>query len=203
MDIGALSKVSAKTAEEVCKTYKASDDAAAALEPEQTPAGFLAALIERNLMIDAIRFLAHALPKREAVWWACLSARDAQGEDAERKLVMTLDAAEQWVRKPTEENRRLALARGNAIAEGDSPAAFAAQGAGWSSGSMGPRDGPDVESQEWMTGLAVFMAVLIAATSDAEAVEERLKAGLERGIDIANGGAGRNGENGGAGSNGE
>ena len=28
---------------------------------------------------DAVRFLAHALPKREAVWWACLCVRKAAG----------------------------------------------------------------------------------------------------------------------------
>ena len=98
------------------------------------------------------------------------------------------------MRKPTEENRRLALARGSAMAAGDSPAAFAAQGAGWSSGSMGPKDGPAVDSQEWMTGLAVFMAVLIAATVEPEQVQTNLTDALQRGLDIAGGGTGRNGE---------
>ena len=194
MEIGALSKVSAKTAEEVCKIYKPSDDAAGVLQPEHSPGAFVAALVDRDLVPDAMRFLAHALPKREAVWWACLSARDALDDDADRKIVLTLESAENWVRKPTDENRRLALARGNAIAAGDSPAAFAAQGAGWSSGSMGPKDGPEVESQEWMTGLAVFMAVLIAATSNPDQVQASLAEALQRGLDIASGGTGRNGD---------
>ena len=191
MEIGALSKVSAKTAEEVCKIYKPSDDAADVLQPEHSPAAFVAALVDRDLVPDAMRFLAHALPKREAVWWACLSAREALDDDADRKIVLTLESAENWVRKPTDENRRLALARGNAIAAGDSPAAFAAQGAGWSSGSMGPKDGPEVDTQEWMTGLAVFMAVLIAATSNPDQVQASLAEALQRGLDIAGGGTGR------------
>ena len=194
MEIGALGKISAKTAEEVCKIYTPSDDAAGVLQPEHSPAAFVAALVERDLTLDAMRFLAHALPKREAVWWACVSAREALGEDADRKIVLTLESAENWVRKPTEENRRLALARGSALAAGDSPAAFAAQGAGWSSGSMGPKDGPPVDSQEWMTGLAVFMAVLIAATAEPEQVQTSLADALQRGLDIAGGGTGRNGE---------
>ena len=47
------------------------DDAAKALlDDKQTPRQFLQLLGKQQLYSDAVRFLAHALPKREAIWWA-------------------------------------------------------------------------------------------------------------------------------------
>ena len=104
---------------------------------------------------------------------------------------MTLDAAEAWVRKPSDENRRLAKARADAIIDTQAPAAWAATAAGWSSGSIGPKDVPDIPPEPFMTGVATFTAVLLAAGVDPENAEARFTGYLERGIDIAKGGTGR------------
>ena len=72
MSPGPFAKVDAKTAEEVCHRYPASDEAKGLLRPDLTPRQYLDLLVENGHPADACQFLAHALPKREAVWWACL-----------------------------------------------------------------------------------------------------------------------------------
>ena len=50
---------------------KLGDEARALLRPEWSAQQYLGALIATGHLPDAIRFLAWALPRREAVWWAC------------------------------------------------------------------------------------------------------------------------------------
>src|SRR3546814_12691022 len=76
-----------------------------------TPDAFLKALMERGLRMDAVRFLAHALPKREGTWWACIAAREAADADGRLEYRAALEAAEKWVMKPLDESRREAMER--------------------------------------------------------------------------------------------
>src|SRR5271154_4069661 len=61
-------------------------------------AGVIAALTDAGFPIEAVRVFAHALPKREAVWWACMCATHtspsavAEGDRKAREL------SEAWVR---------------------------------------------------------------------------------------------------------
>src|SRR5438477_10479612 len=103
-----LKKIPAPTAAEVCKLFKLSAAGQRMLDPAATPGDFLDALAKAGHFTDAVRFLAHALPKREAVWWACLAARETMLEDAAPEVQDALKAAEAWVFKPVEENRRAA-----------------------------------------------------------------------------------------------
>ncbi len=75
------------------------------IELWQDPAGLLAALVARELLPSAARYLAFALPEREAVWWACRCAAHtaSQPSAAERKAIA---AAEAWVRRPDEASQR-------------------------------------------------------------------------------------------------
>ncbi len=109
---------------------------------DQAPRSFLDALIEAGEFPDAVRFLAHALPKREAVWWACLCAREAAGADPPEPVAAALRAAEAWVADPSEENRRAAVARGRGGRAAAPPAGCAAAAAFWSGGSLGPARRP-------------------------------------------------------------
>src|ERR671937_2023253 len=97
-----LAKVTAKTAAEVCKHFPLGDEAKKLLRDGQTPAQFLDLLIEKQQFPDAVRFLAHALPKREAVWWACLSGRSVAGSSPPPPIAGALQAAEKWVSDPSE-----------------------------------------------------------------------------------------------------
>lgn len=145
-----------------------------------------------ELLIEATRLIAHALPAREAVWWACACSHHtaASGTDpaAEAKV---REAAEEWVRKPTDEHRRAAMKEAEAMGFG-SPEAWAAVGAFWSGDSMAPPEAPKVPPQPHFTGLAVAGSVaLAAARGPAVRRDDRLVRFLASAKDIAAGGAGR------------
>lgn len=148
------------------------------------------ALVEAGMVNDAARLVAHALPKREAVWWACMCARATETApppaDAEALL-----AAETWVRKPEETNRRRAMAKAEA-AGFRTPESWAAIGAFWSGGSMAPEGQPVVPPGDHLTGLAIAGAVALAAVrKHPERAEATLRSFLASAFDIAAGGAGR------------
>ena len=88
---GELAKVTAKTAAEVCKHFPLGEEAKKLLRDGLTPVQFLNMLIEKQQFPDAVRFLAHALPKREAVWWACLCSRVIAGSNPPPKIAAAFD----------------------------------------------------------------------------------------------------------------
>lgn len=150
----------------------------------------LEALSAAGLLTDAARLVAHALPKREAVWWACMCARATEPAPAAADAE-ALAAAETWVRRPEEANRRQAMAKAEA-AGFRTPEAWAAIGAFWSGGSMAPEGQPVVPPADHLTGLAVAGAVALAAVrKHPERAEAALRAFLASALDIAGGGAGR------------
>ena len=80
-------------------------------------------LEQAGLLIEATRLVAHALPAREAVWWACACSRHTAPSGANPALETTLrDAAEEWVRRPTDEHRRTAMKQAEtAMQTGEEP----------------------------------------------------------------------------------
>jgi len=187
----ALKKVAVPKAAAVCRDIELDPQAVKCLEADPEPVEFLNALLERQLYPDAVRFLARALPKREAAWWACICTRGMMAQDAPPSSLKALEAAEQWVYKPTEANRRLAEAAAQSTAF-DGPAAWAAMAAFWSDGSMAPENSPPVTAPENLSSKAVAGAVMLAAVSrEPEKAAAKYRYFLEQGADIANGGNGR------------
>ena len=138
-------KRSADTTAEICAGFGLGEEAKKLLaeerlNPEVEPGAFLDELLALELHVDAVRFLAYALPKREAVWWACQCVRSVAAEADE---LPGLQAAEAWVRDPSEENRRAAMEAAESLEFG-SPDAWAAVGAFWAEGSLAPPDAPVV-----------------------------------------------------------
>jgi hypothetical protein len=183
-----LRKITAVNAAEICARFPVGAPAAAVAH--LPPPEFLDQLIAQRQFQDATRFLAHALPKREAVWWACVCARQATlGGDS---ATAALAAAEAWVYQPTEDNRRAAMAVAQATGF-TTPASWAAVGAFWSGGSMAPPEAPTVPPGEFLTSAAVAGAVLLAAVErEPEKSDDKFRAFIAAAIDIANGGNGRN-----------
>ena len=77
---------------------------------ESDPATFLNLLIERKQYADAVRVLAHLLPEREAVWWACLCTWHAVGPRLTAREHTALGAAVYWVHDPSTANQKRAAA---------------------------------------------------------------------------------------------
>jgi len=187
MSSNGLVKVTAKTAAEVCKHFSLGEEAKKLLRDGLTPVQFLDTLMEKQQFVDAVRFLAHALPKREAVWWACLCGRAVAGSNAAPKIAAALQAAEKWVVDPSEENRRAAMPAAEA-AEFKTPAGCAAVAAFWSGGSLGPPSAPVVPPDPYLTAHGVAGAVMVAAVqSEPEKAPEKYRKFLAQGIEVAKG----------------
>jgi hypothetical protein len=190
MQIDSLTKVTAESAGPICRLAAAGGHQLPAAE-EATPAEFLSQLVEAGNFDAAVKFVAFALPRREAVWWACVCARMELQDPAPEPIMEALLAAEAWVRKPTDENRRAAMGCAQA-GDFQSPAAWAAVGAFWSSGSMGPPDVPEVPAAPHLLGVAILGAVTLAAVqSQPELADEKRARYITAAVDIANGGNGR------------
>ena len=170
--------------EAICSVAELGDEAMALVRPDQKPADFVAALVEKQLYPDAVRFLAHALPKREAVWWGWMSARRVAGENPPPKIKAALEATEKWIAQPTEDNRRAAHASAQ-VAKFSTAAGCAGLGAFFSGGSLAPPDCPPVPPGEYLTAKAVSGAVNFAAMAgDPKQAPEKFKSFIAQGVDV-------------------
>src|SRR6185312_15588877 len=118
------------------------------------PSEALECLAAEDMLIEAARLCAYALPAREAVWWATrcavatAPAELPQPDQEARKL------AEIWVRLRADATRRSAMDKAQQ-AGCTSPEAWAAVAAFWSGDSMSPPDQPKVPPAPHLTGVAV------------------------------------------------
>jgi hypothetical protein len=144
-----------------------------------------------GLAAAAVRVLAHALPRREGVWWACMCAVNTAPADLAENDRLARESAELWVRQQKDEQRRAAFAHAEA-AGFQSPEAWSAVAAFWSGNSMSPLDQPAVPPPPHVAGGAIAGAVALSAVrGDVTKQAARLKRFLESGRNIAAGGTGR------------
>src|ERR1043165_5575844 len=106
MSSGTSTKSAGTTAADVCRNFELSQEAQKLLQPNLAPRPFLDILLAHQLYPDAAKLMAHALPRREAIWWGCLCAQKAYGSAPPPKQGTALQAAEKWVVQPTDEHRR-------------------------------------------------------------------------------------------------
>ena len=164
------------TARALFESYPEVETKISVAPTDHPPIDFAKGLLSSGKLADAVTFCAYLLPRREAVWWACISVRtlhpDIQREDADG-----LRAAEAWVATPDDEHRRAALAVGSA---GDSnhSATWLALAAGWSGGveTSGTRQLP---IPAYMTARAARIAVFLSA---AKIGSSRRQAGMQASI---------------------
>lgn len=143
------------------------------------------ALLASSRPRDAVLFLSHLLPRREAVWWAarCVRALVAEGGADE-----ALSAAETWVRTPEDDNRRAALLAANA-SDRRKPTTWLAFAAGWSGGSLLPADQKPVAAPPAACAMAANTAIMLAvAAGDPLGVTRRMVACADAGVRFAGGG---------------
>jgi len=169
----------------ICEAAEISDGARALLQPEMAPERYVSVLVERGEFADAVRFLAHALPKREAVWWAWFCARRSAGPNPPPVIQTSLAATEKWIAQPNEENRRGAMKAAEGAQFGTA-AGCAGLGAFFSGGSLAPPEAPVTPPSEFMTAKAVAGAVIMAAVaSEPEKAPEKYRIFIAQGIEVA------------------
>lgn len=98
-----LVKIEKRSAGEVVRLGKVKFPFRPETKPDDPVVKLIEELVAQNLMMDALKMLALALPPREGVWWGCLAARDLLPPDEKTKA---LTAAEAWVFKPSQETKK-------------------------------------------------------------------------------------------------
>jgi len=179
------------SAAEVCLLFDLDDPAKALLSDDptdkQSVRQFYTLLGKQQLYTDAIRFLAHALPKREAIWWATRCVRAALGEtEPSRTDRNALEAAEHWALEPDEKNRRAAQSPADATGY-ETACGWLAAGAFWSGGSIAPPDMPEVPPKETLTAQAAVVAINLTATIDPKKTPQRYAEFYSLGAAVADG----------------
>lgn len=153
------------------------------------PEVVLQELDAKGAILDILRVLALALPARERVWWACLAARDLVGpksDDDPKPLVM----AEDWVFKPTEENRERARASlDDAYIDDDT--VNCAMCVVYSDGTLGPADLAKFPAPAGACETFAFAMNVVALNKNSDRLEAYGRMLVDRAIDIARGGNGR------------
>jgi hypothetical protein len=180
-------KTQDRTVAELVQAAELDEEARKLLTPTIAPRGLVQAMLERDLHADAVRFLAHALPRREAVWWAWVCARRAAGDAPPPQIRAALDATERWIREPSDEHRRAAMQRAEA-ADFGTAAGCAALAAFLSGDNLAP---PNVEQRvppgEFMAAKAIAGAIVLAAVAqEPEKAPEKFQAFIQQGLDVVN-----------------
>src|SRR5580658_5205176 len=160
------------------------DEAMGLLRPEIAPQDYVALLMSKKLYADAVRFVAHALPKREAVWWGWISAKRAAGSDPAPKIKASLEATEKWIAQPDDDAGRAAMAAAKE-AKTTTAAGCAGMAAFFSGSSLGPTHVPPIPPGEYLTAKAVSGAVIYAAVGkDPVNAPERFQSFVQQGVEV-------------------
>nr|WP_314265665.1 hypothetical protein [uncultured Moellerella sp.] len=183
-----LMKIPYQHIREVLTTFNTSPELLKIADEYSSPSAFISQLQQLERYSDLVICLAHALPLRESIWWACCCGRLVA--DWNEKETSALQVAEMWVRQGDEKYRQLA---GNAASESglETGAGWVAQAAFWSGGSMLDSAQPAVIPPPFLYAQAVAGAVnLIAALADVEADNSLYIKAIDIALDIAKGGNG-------------
>lgn len=178
-----LVRVPAKHASEICQYAGLHRDALALLVKDQTPRQLLDVLVAAKRYPDAIRFLAFALPWREAVWWGSMCVRMI-GPQLGPRDEKALQTAVTWVMEPSERNRQEA----EKAAHDDTAAGYVAKAVAWTGGSMTPPNLPVVVPGPELSHRAIDAAVTMAVlASPPDKVDERYRHVVALGIHVGRG----------------
>jgi hypothetical protein len=172
---------------EVCQDFDLQDESRKHLVEAPQANSFLACLIHDEGYFDAIRFLAYALPEREAVWWACQCIRCMPVCFQGKIATHALESAEAWVHDSRPESCRKALdaAKKHAFDMPTSPAAWTAIAAACTSHELAEAEGHP--EPRLSTAYATAGAVTLAASVEADQLVPRCTEFIETGVKIAQG----------------
>jgi len=168
--------------QELREKAKLSDGGLRSLAAAKGPENLVATLKADDQPLDAISALALMLPRRQAVWWACLGTRLIPDLDQRPDEAAAVEAAENWVQSQAPEDAEKAQDAAARCAPA-SAAAYAALAAFWSGPSIAPRGQQAVAPAAHLPGVATRVALLLTANEpsvrDRIGFEDLLEIGLE------------------------
>lgn len=184
-----LKRIRPDSLSQLCRHFEWSEKVSAFVTPNATVTTVLNSLMNHKYWFDAATLMAHALPKREAVWWSVLVVKDymafAATETAatEQATVVTV---QQWLAKPDDQLRLAAHAAGQK-AGNRLPAYWAAMGAFWSTGNITPEVGVITPPPPFLYARAVAACLDMAASLSGVKRDDYYLKWLKMGLLIAEG----------------
>ena len=186
-----MKKITAKIAQEITELFEFVDEIQPKLDDQRPPVAYFQLLVDKGHYQDAITFLAHAIPPKEAVWWACVCARH-HFDAADESFQQGLKAAEAWVYDDSEENRRICEKFAEA-GDYSTISSWACAAAFWSGGSISAEDDAPIEVLPYIYAHAVTGSIVSSASfspPEPEDDKERFMQYFKHGLNIADGGNG-------------
>ena len=182
-----LVKIEKRSAGEVVRLGKVKVPFRPETQRDDPVAKLIEELVAQNLMMDALKILALALPPREGVWWGCLAARDLLLDGEKSKALL---AAEAWVYKPGQEAKKALEAF---VEDAETPDRMMCE-AGFNVPL--PDDETPPAGPPHLPGLLIFSAQLISfyEPDHPDEINRQGQLLLGRGLNIAKGGNGQVGE---------
>lgn len=157
------------------------------LEEGLSPQAYFERLLATGYLAEARRILAHAMPKRRALWWACLCAQDAYRNELPEPVARAVGAVTRFVQDPSEANRREAERVGREL-PGSRLEGCLAMAAFLSEGNISLPHLPVVQPKPHVTGRLVGVCVYLASVIRSAAhYKQHLHRYLDMGVDIARG----------------
>lgn len=193
MDVARNTKLRFERPAELFAILQPDAAARAVADVAHSTEAFVLALEKAGLLVDAIRYAALALPRRESVWWACAVRKAFPTEAALTKEELAAwSAVSQWVYNPCEETRTPTYALAEALGF-ETSGAYAALAAFWADGNLAPEEsGVHVPPGEGLTASMVAASVILLCASGApEDIAARQRLALKSARDIAAGGNGK------------
>jgi hypothetical protein len=174
-----------RTNAEWAKVAKLGDDARQLAGSAPDARSLVEALAGDGHPEDAVRLLAHLLPRREAVLWAWSCAKRSALPDAAPSLATCLGATEKWIAQPTDDHRRAAMTAAQDAKVG-TPAGAAGLAAFLTGESLAPAAYPPAPPAEFLAAQAVAASVMLSAVSGApQDTPAKYKDYLVRGFELA------------------
>jgi len=164
------------------------EDAIPLAESAADGGALVEALTANGKTTEAVKVIAAALPPREGVWWAWVSARHAAlfgkpGASPPPAVTEALAAVEQWIANPDDERRRAAWAAGERAGL-ENPSGCAAAAVFFTAGSVAPADVTPVPPPAGIDQLLVGNAVALAAAANPDLFEALAGAYIAQGLEV-------------------
>lgn len=128
----------------------------------KTPQEWFAHLRDQGRWLDAVRVVAHALPRYHCIVWATRTLIETGALDRADPAAI---AALRWIDDPRDDKRRAAAEHAGKL-DDDSPGALLCQAIYLSGGSLAPEDLPPVQPDPDVCARLASGAVLVAAFAD-------------------------------------